>query len=160
MRFFLASLLLFPFSTVAGPLGSVMVHDAWAPPSIPGQKVGVAYITLHNPSDAEVAVKNVTSPQAARVEVHTHEQQADGVMQMKRLDALLLPAGQEVAMAPGGLHLMLFDPVQSLKEGDRFLLTLSDGAETLPVEVSVRSRNSADKGHSGHEMGDKHGHHH
>ena len=46
-------------------------------------------------------------------------------MRMRELDALDLPAGQIVSLAPGGMHLMLFDLSAPLRDGGRVHLTLT-----------------------------------
>jgi copper(I)-binding protein len=45
-------------------------------------------------------------------------------MTMHAVDAVVLPAGQEVVFGPGGYHVMLFGLKQQLKEGDSVPLTL------------------------------------
>ena len=50
-----------------------------------------------------------SSPVFGRIELHTHEMN-DGVMQMREVEALEAPAGDTLALEPGGNHLMLFEP--------------------------------------------------
>ena len=156
----LLACLLLPSASLAASVKDLMVHDAWAPPSIPGQNVGVAYVTLHNSTSEPVMLGEITSPQASRVEIHTHLVSEDGVMRMRKLANLAITAGSEIAMKPGGLHLMLFNPVKELKEGDHFTLTLQDSEGSLPIEVKVQTPTSAAGDHSGHETDDKSPHNH
>ena len=60
----------------------------------------------------------------ARVEMHSMTMDG-GVMRMRALPKIDLPAGQTVKLAPGGLHLMLIDVKQPLKAGDKVPLVLS-----------------------------------
>ena len=67
-----------------------------------------------------------------------------GVMRMRPLPRVDLPAGQTVKLAPNGMHLMLLDLKQPLKQGDKLPLALSvqvSGASltTLNIEVEVRA---------------------
>lgn len=65
----------------------------------------------------------------------------DGAMTMRELtDGLELPAGETIALEPGGYHIMLLDLVEPLVEGDSFELTLSfETAGEVTVTVDVRS---------------------
>ena len=65
-----------------------------------------------------------------------------GVMKMRRLDALELPAGQTVSLEPGGFHIMLLDIRQPLKAGEVVKVTLivEGGGERSEVQVSAPVR--------------------
>lgn len=110
---------LVPFaSTAAEPLN---ISQAWARATAPGQTVGAAYMVLQSATDATLT--EVTSPTAASIEIHkmsVHQ----GVMEMRMLESLPLPAGRAVKLEPGGFHLMLFDLKQPLQAGDQLTLTL------------------------------------
>ena len=61
-------------------------------------------------------------------------------MQMRMLDVLPLPANKEVALAPGGFHLMLFDLKAPLKAGSKVTFKLhvqdSSGKEQVIQHLS------------------------
>lgn len=101
---------------------SIVVTDAWAPPSL-SQAAGVAYITIENKGAADrmtrVEAKRVTS----QAELHTHTETANGVMQMRKLDALEIPAKSTVSMQPGGHHIMLIGLEKPMVDGESFELT-------------------------------------
>lgn len=117
----------------------VSVQDAWAKATLPGQKVAGAYMTIT--SDARARLVGVESPAAKVAEVHEMRHE-DGVMRMRRLDALDLPAGKAVKLAPGGFHIMLMDIREPLVAGQSVPLTLlieADGKrQSVPVRASVR----------------------
>jgi copper(I)-binding protein len=77
--------------------------------------------------------------------VELHEMKMDGgVMKMKAIERLPLPAGQTVALKPGGYHVMLMGLAQPLNAGDSIPVTLTfeDKAgkkQTLEVKAQVRS---------------------
>jgi copper(I)-binding protein len=61
-----------------------------------------------------------------------------GSMTMQPVDAVELPAGETVALEPGGYHVMLLDLVEPLEVGDTIEVTLTfeSGAEqTVTAEV-------------------------
>lgn len=98
----------------------VAVKDAWARAPAPGQKVAGAYKELV--SRTHMALTAVASPAAAGVELHSTSMEA-GVMRMRPVARIELPAGKPVKLAPGGLHIMLVDIKQPLKPGDKVPLT-------------------------------------
>jgi copper(I)-binding protein len=144
-----------PLTSVAGSTLDLEIGPAWSPPARPGQQsVGVAYLTLQNTAGSDVVLTQFHSPKAKRVEVHTHTQDAQGVMRMEKLDALTIPANSTVAMKPGGLHVMLFDYKADVKEGASFPLFIGDDLGEKAVEVLVRASApesaAADDGHTHH----------
>ncbi len=86
---------------------------------------------------------SASSPIAGVVEIH--EMKMDGsVMRMRAVTELALPAGQAVALKPGGYHVMLMDLKQPLKAGDTVPVTfVVEGAdkkrETIEVKAAVRA---------------------
>ena len=60
-------------------------------------------------------------------------------MEMVPVDTIELPAGEAVAFAPGGLHVMLLELPAPLELDQTFTLTLTfEKAGTRDVEVTVR----------------------
>ena len=100
----------------------VTVKDAWVRAPAPGQKVAGAYMELV--SRTHIALTAVASPAAAGGELHSTSME-EGVMRMRPVARIELPAGKPVKLAPGGLHIMLVDIKQPLKPGDKVPLTLT-----------------------------------
>lgn len=64
---------------------------------------------------------------------------SSGEMEMKPILSLELPSGDEVALAPGGYHIMLLDLVEPLVAGDTIEVTLTfERAGEMVVTVPVR----------------------
>lgn len=119
------------------------VSDAWARATRPAQKVGAAYMTLE--STENTTLVKAESAAAGTVEIHSMTM-TDGVMKMRMLDNLELPAGEAVKLAPGGYHLMLFDLAKPLKDGEtvEFTLHFKDSAgktSTLKTQAPVKANN-------------------
>ncbi|MEO8186247.1 MAG: copper chaperone PCu(A)C [Burkholderiaceae bacterium] len=126
---------------LAGPAApDLVVSDAWARPTVPGQDVGAAYFSISSVRDSTLI--EVQSDVAASVQIH--RMSADGdVMRMRQLDRLPLPAGQTVRLAPGGVHLMMMQLKRPLRIGDTVTLSLTlvqrDGSQsTARVFAPVR----------------------
>jgi copper(I)-binding protein len=120
---------------------SVKVANAWVRPTAPGQTSAGAYIELT--SEAPAALVAAGSALAGRAELHSMSMDG-GIMRMRALSRVELPAGQTVKLAPGGLHLMLLDLKQPLRTGDKVPLVLtiqSSGTSitTLKVDAEVKA---------------------
>ena len=82
------------------------VDEAWvrlAP--VPGQPAA-AYFTIRG-GESDTRLASVTSPEAQRVELHESRMEG-GMSRMRPLAEVTVPAGEELAFAPGGRHAMLF----------------------------------------------------
>lgn len=103
----------------------VTISQAWVRASNPGQAVGAAYMTLSSPQ--EMTLVYAETERAGSVEMHSMTM-ANGVMKMRSMDALPVPAGKPVRLAPGGLHLMLFELASPFKAGEqvKFRLCFKD----------------------------------
>lgn len=114
---------------------TVRVFDAWARASVLASRPGAAYVTIESTSDDTLI--GASTPVAKRVMIHAVEKDGD-VSRMKHVEALELPAGQQVTLAPGGMHLMLMGLQDKLSEGTAFPMTLRfEIAGEITVDVSV-----------------------
>jgi hypothetical protein len=119
---------------------NLKVDDPWVRATVAPQKVTGAFMTLT--ADQAMKLVAAASPVAANVEVH--EMKMDGgVMKMRAVDVLPLPAGQAVALKPGSYHVMLMGLKGPIKAGEIVPLTLTvEGAnqKTQTVEVKAVAR--------------------
>ena len=138
MRRFALAFLLAAALPVADPAaggGALAVEDARARILLPSRP-GAAWLTIRNSGGADQLV-GAESPAAGRIEIHTHIHEG-GVMMMRRVEAIDIPAGGEAALEPGGDHLMLFGLKPGLKTGGSFPLTLLfEKAGRVTVEMRV-----------------------
>lgn len=100
---------------------AIRVIEPWARATVPGQKVGGVYMEIVSSRDARLT--GVASPLAGAAEVHSMTMDG-GTMKMRVVEALDLPAGRPVKLAPGGYHVMLFDLKKPLVAGTKVPLTL------------------------------------
>ena len=128
-------------------LAVVEVADALCRPTPNGRDTTACYATLTASTDDRLV--SVASPIAGTGEVHEMKTE-NGVMSMAELkDGLPLPAGEAVALAPGGTHIMLFQLATPLAVGDTVSLTLTfEHAEPLGVRAVVGQPVST--AHGGH----------
>jgi periplasmic copper chaperone A len=83
------------------------IDDAYVRQPIPGKNMSAAFMTIRNTSAADQTLVSASAEWANTIEIHTHTHE-DGVMRMRQIADLPLPAGETVTLQPGGLHLMLF----------------------------------------------------
>ena len=128
------------FLAIAGTVladPSMNVTGGWVREAPPTSRVLAAYMHIINLTDADLTVTGVTSPDFDSAELH-RTVVTGGVASMLPVPELTIPAAGSVLLEPGGLHLMLFDPVRPLLQGDSVTLVLhrSDGiCVTLSVPV-------------------------
>jgi copper(I)-binding protein len=121
------------------------VKDAWVRGTVAQQTATGAFMELSATEDLKLV--GVRSPIAGVAEIH--EMKMDGgVMKMRPITALELPADRTVELKPGGYHVMLMGLKQPLMEGATVPLTLTvetrDGKRsTVEVSAPVRPLNSA-----------------
>jgi copper(I)-binding protein len=128
----------------------VAVEQPWTR-AAPQGGVGGAFMTLRNTGTTEDRLLAVTSPLAGTVELHETRRDGD-VMRMRPVDTIPLPAGAAVALAPGGLHVMLIGLQKPLAAGERVPLTLRferAGAVTVEAEVLAAGARGAGHGQGG-----------
>lgn len=133
------------------------VHDAYARTSTAASQSGAAFMVIHNHGDTDCHISGVRSDVAARTELHTHIEDAQGVMRMIHVEeGFALPADGEVILERGGHHVMFMGLERTLAQGDMFDVTFvfADGAEKA-IEVAVDLERQPE-GH-GHSHGRSHG---
>ncbi|MFI4964674.1 MAG: copper chaperone PCu(A)C [Caulobacterales bacterium] len=133
-------------AAIAAPLaasaaGTMEVLQPWSRPAVAGTN-GIGYMVLANHSRAPNVLEKVESPIAARVEMHASAM-AGGVMSMKKVEKVPVPAGGQITFGPGAYHLMFIGLTRTLKPGDEAPATLSFASG---AKVSVRFRVSAGMG--------------
>ena len=117
------------------------VTNPWVRATVAGQSVAAAYMDIMAKTPA--ALVAVETPVAARAELHAMAMEG-GVMKMRPLEKLELPANRTVNLKPGGHHVMLVEVKRELKAGERvpLKLTFQDRRgvkSTLQVEAEVRA---------------------
>lgn len=124
----------------AAAQADVTVKESWVRGTTPAQKVTSAFMEIT--SSEAAALLSANSPVAGVVEIHTMKME-DGVMKMRAIPKLDLPAGKSVKLTPSGNHIMLMDLKQQMKKGDVVPITLKiEGkdkkVQMLEVKAEVR----------------------
>jgi len=116
--------------------------DPWARATVPGQKVGGVYMEIVARENLRLTGIKTTAAESAQVHLMKME---NGMMRMRAVPFLQLPAGKPVKLTPGGYHIMLYDLRRSLVSGQELSLelTFEDAAKQqyrVPVKVIIRDR--------------------
>jgi periplasmic copper chaperone A len=131
---------------VTAPLA---IQEAWASPTPGGVDVSAGYLTIVNGAARDDALLSATSPRAARIEVHEMTMR-DGVMQMRAVEGLAIPAGQSVDLVPNGRHLMFYGVTQPFVAGETIPVRLTfERAGVMDVSLPVRRPGASPTSHGG-----------
>lgn len=120
-------------------VGDLRIDHPWSRATTPGAGVGAGYLVIRNGGERDDRLVGATSPVAGRVMIHRSVEQ-DGTATMEHQHhGIVIPAGGEVALEPGGYHLMLMQLDERLEKGDRVPLTLEfERAGIVEVELAVK----------------------
>ncbi|MEW5726403.1 MAG: copper chaperone PCu(A)C [Pseudomonadota bacterium] len=124
-------------STAALAKSEVTVQDPWSRATARTATTGAIYFTLVNHGGEQDRLIAADSPVAEVVELHTHIEE-DGILKMRPVDGVDVPAAGRVSFQPGGLHVMLVGLKAALKEGRTVPVTLTfEKMGTVTVEARI-----------------------
>jgi periplasmic copper chaperone A len=139
---FISALLLLALLAGCAPAQApnISVEGAWGRPSATMPTAGGVYMLIKNSGSAPDKLLSGKSPACGMIEVHKMVMKSDGTMGMDLVDKPLeIPAGGEVELKVGGLHVMCIMKKDDLfKVGNKVDLTLNfekSGEKTVSVEV-------------------------
>lgn len=129
----------------------VKAEEPWMRATVGSQTAAGAFMRLHATEKARLV--EARSPAAKIVEIHEMKME-DNIMKMRALPDFTLKAGETAELKPGGLHVMLTELAQPLKEGDKVPVTLvfetaDKKRQALDITIPVKALTSK-AGHAGH----------
>jgi len=99
---------------------------------------GVVYMTIRNSGSAPDRLLTIESPVAGASELHASID-SSGIMSMRPLDGIDIPADGTVVLKPGGFHIMLVGLKRDLRLDDTFDVVLRfEHAGAITVQSHVR----------------------
>lgn len=116
----------------------IVVEDGYVRGLPPGVANTAAYMSLRNTGTTDMVLTGATTPIAEQVTLHSTMDHG-GMLHMEPLQTMTVPAGGELLLQSGGMHLMLEELRGSPMPGTDVELTLefADGSLhvlTLPVK--------------------------
>jgi copper(I)-binding protein len=137
----LPGLLLASCSKAPSEQPQIAVSAAWARPTTASQSTAAAYFTIANAGGADRLTR--VAADIGQASLHSTSL-AGGVMRMRPVEALDLPAGETVELKPGGVHVMITGVKQPLPAGSRFPLRLTfESSGERSVAIAVRAERPA-----------------
>ena len=98
--------------------GNVSIRDGWVQEPPPSKDITAAYMIIENRSAADIYLLSAITDAASAVELHKVEMDG-GMMKMRRVPRIAVPAGGSTELKPGGYHLMVIGLKKALKDGDK-----------------------------------------
>ena len=137
-------------------LGSLTIAHPWARPTDKMAETGAAYFTIRNEGSAADRLIAAATDAAAAAELHTTVNK-DGMLSMKHIAAIDVPANGSTMLRPGVFHVMLVHLKAPLHVGQHFALHLTFAkAGQVTVQVGVEQP-TADTGEMKMDMGGQEG---
>lgn len=151
----LPAVTVFPAAADDVTAGDLRIGRPWTRAVGERAPTAAGYMAIRNTGSTPDRLLGAESPRATRIELHEMSV-TDGVMRMRPLpDGIALPSGDEIRLAPGGLHLMIIGPQGGFVQGTTIPATLIFArAGRVQVELAVQAPGARDAGtadkHSGH----------
>jgi copper(I)-binding protein len=121
----------------AAAAGAPKVSGVWARTST--EMMGASYLTIQGTGTADKLVSAAAPKSLVKTtELHRTVMDSGGMMSMKPVKSIAVPASGTVKLKPGGYHVMLIGLKKPLKAGATFPLTLTfatAGKRTVTVTV-------------------------
>lgn len=116
--------------------GDLTISGAFARSSPMVARAGAGFLKIANSGEADALIA-FKSGICKSPELHTHIND-NGMMRMRAVEKIIVPANGEVELKPGGLHLMFVDLKERLQQGEMIDVTLvfeKAGEVTLKIPV-------------------------
>ncbi len=119
--------------------GSLEIVHPWSRATPGGAKVAAGYVTVTNKGAAPDRLISATADISDKADIHEAGMK-DGVMSMKRVDGIAIPAGGTLALKPGSWHIMFMGLKRPLKQGETFAGSLTfEKAGKVAVAFTVEA---------------------
>lgn len=139
--------------------GSLTIDHPWSKQVPPSSSVAAAFFDIENHTNKNDELIAASSPIAKTTELHAHIHQ-DGMMKMREVPAITIPANGKESLKPGGFHIMFFELAEVPKLGETFPLTLTfKHAGKVEVNVKVEKATFTPNGNKQPAMNSEHAHH-
>ncbi|WP_354625415.1 copper chaperone PCu(A)C [Psychromonas sp. MME2] len=117
---------------------TLTVDNAYVRATPPHAQNSAAFMVISNSSEQNINLVSASSDIAERVELHTHIMQ-DGLMKMRQVAKIEVPAKQQAILQPGGLHIMFIGLKEDLKENKSVIVKLLfDNGEEMTINAPIK----------------------
>jgi periplasmic copper chaperone A len=131
-------------------LGDLEIGHPWSRETPDGANVAAGYLVIKNNGTTDDRLIAVSAGISGKGEIHEMSINADGVMTMREVKEIVIPAGGEVALKPGSFHLMFVGLKAPAVKDQKFPGTLTfEKAGKIDVEFKVEAK-AGEMDHSAH----------
>jgi copper(I)-binding protein len=119
---------------------TIKLSGAWARASFSSNNNSAAYMSINNPTDKQITILGASAATVANnVELHKSFVDEKGISRMTSIDKIVVPANSTISLAPGGIHVMLFDLKRKLAAGGKFKMILAlEDKDAVAIDVVVK----------------------
>ena len=119
-------------------LQSLTMKHPWTRATAPTATTGGVFMTIVNDGNEADTLVGASNPDlAGKIELHTHVEES-GVMRMRPVPQIDIPAHGKAELKPGSFHVMLIDLKKPLVKGTLLPLTLHfKKSGQVKVEIKV-----------------------
>lgn len=152
MNKFIVAGLLAMFAVTVAQAGDLKVSGVWTRATAPGQDTAMVQLVIGSKQAGKLVAASSEASQSTELHSMVHEQ---GMMKMRQVESIDLPAGKPVDFAEAGYHLMLLGLKKPLKAGDEIEVVLNvrlAGGKSVKEKVVAKVKPLVDHG--------EHEHHH
>ena len=111
---------------------------------IPGQEVSAGYLRITNNGEQDETLVGFASAAAAMVQLH-ESSMSNGMMSMKHIESIVIPAGDSIQLQPSGLHLMIMGTNKEAFAGESISIDFHfESGAMFTASLPIKSM------HSGH----------
>lgn len=149
MKRILIAALAASFAMPAFAESEISIQDPYARAAGANAMAGAAFFGIMNAGDEDDRLIGAASNIAKRVELHTHIEGDNGVMQMVHVEeGFVVPAGAMHTLKRGGDHVMFMGLNDTMEQGDMVTVTLTfEKAGDVTVEIPVDLERMPEMGH-------------
>ena len=138
----LAALLLVSCAPKKSQPPEISISGAWSRATVAGQSSAAVYLTVANTGGGDDKLLNVSTP-IGQATIHSSTMD-NGVMRMRPVREVDIPAHSTVQLKPGGTHIMITGVKQPLIAGTRFPLAVHfDRSGDRRIDADVRPASTA-----------------
>ncbi|MBX3596897.1 MAG: copper chaperone PCu(A)C [Rhizobiaceae bacterium] len=132
-------------------LGELEIIHPWSRETPNGAKVAAGYVKIVNHGKQADKLIAASGTIASKTEIHEMSVDSSGVMTMRPVESVEIPAGGEVELKPGSYHIMFMGLTDPKKKGDKFSGSLTfERAGKIEVEFSVEAMGGAHQKKNAH----------
>ncbi|WP_375450162.1 copper chaperone PCu(A)C [uncultured Devosia sp.] len=119
-------------------IGTLELRGGFTRATLPNAPVGGGFVTITNNGATPDRLVSVSTPAAEVGQLHDMTMDGD-VMKMRAMtEGVVIPPGQTVTLAPGGLHMMFMGLKGAFVEGQSVAVTLTfERAGTVTLDLPV-----------------------